>query len=207
MEFLRSLVQGAVLTWRHLPEVIAVNLLWLAFSWTLVGFGPATLAAYHWLARHARDAKELRLKEFFPLLLRHLWAGVGWALALLLLLALAYANLAFWPRVLPPFALAVVQVFWWYVLALWLALQPYVLESLTLEPGPLPSRLFVALARFFREPLTAHARVLVPVTVLWVGLQFKTLIPLVLVGVILLFMTVSVKPMYVPPQPREEEVA
>lgn len=201
----RSLREGAVLSWRHLAEVIAVNLLWLALAWTVVGFGPATLAAYSWLARRGRDGREMALKEFFPLLLLHFWKGLLWAMVLAALVGLAWANLSFWPRVLPDFGVLVVQLFWLYLMVLALAVQPYALESLTLEGGSFRERTRLAALRFLREPLVAHLRVMVPVGLLLLGLRYRTLIPVVLMGVYLMFMAVSVKPMYVAPVPQDEE--
>lgn len=201
-ELVRPLREGAILVWRHLAEVVAVNLLWLAFSWTLLGCGPATLAAYHWLARRTRDGAQLSWRDFFPLVFRYLLPGLAWLAGVLILLGLAYSNFLFWPRVLPPFFVLAIQLFWLYLLLLAFAVQPYLLEWLTLERGQWSLRL--ALSRFFAESLTAHLRALVPLVLLGVGLRFRTLVPVVLVGVILVFMSVCVRPMYVPPEPVEE---
>ena len=201
-ELARSLREGALLTWRHLAEVVLINVLWLVCSWTLIGCGPATLAAYHWLARRTRDGVELSWRDFFPLLLRYLWPGLVWFVGMLIFVLLAYVNLQFWPRVLPEFLVVVMQLFWLYLLVLLVALQPYLLEGLTIERNRWSLRMI--LSRVFTEPLTAHLRALVPLLLLGVGLRFHTLIPLVLIGVTLLFFAVSIKPIHLPEPPPEE---
>lgn len=180
------------LVWEQIIPLIGLNVMWLAGTLLVVTAGPATLAAYWWTARTLRDEQEPRhaytfLKGFG----RYFWRGLGWSAALALFLFLAYANITVWPGLLPPAAAAVVIVLWYYLLIFAAAMQPYLLEFLTVGDLPLWQAVKRSAWQVAASPVYSHINVAIPVIVIAAGLRYRTLTPLVLVAVVVAFLAVA----------------
>lgn len=180
------------LIWEQILPLIGLNVMWCLSSLLLVTAGPATLAAYWWAARALRDEQEPRgWRNFLQAFGRFFWRGLGWSAAVVSCLFLAYANITFWPRMLPPAAAAVVIVLWYYLLIFAAAMQPYMLEFLTMGDLSLWQAARRSAWQVAANPLYSHVNVLIPVIVIAAGLQYRTLVPLVLAAVVIAFLTVA----------------
>ncbi|WP_181392005.1 hypothetical protein [Deinococcus irradiatisoli] len=199
----RPLRQGGVLIWQHLPTLIGLNVLWSVLALTLVLLGPVTLGVYVFIAQ-LRDDAGPQWRDVPGLLRRFLLPGLGWFVTLLVFTFLAFANLSYWPRVLGSFGSAVAVLAWSYLIWLFAALQPYLLEALTTERRPYLRAWGAAFTALARRPVSAHLYALLPASALLLGLFFRTLAPLVLVSLTLAFAAVQVRPLTIRPEPEEE---
>ncbi|PYE54599.1 hypothetical protein [Deinococcus yavapaiensis] len=201
---------GALMTWRNLLTLVWLNLAWVAMAWTLILLGPATLAVYHLVATRLREDLEIDFRLLPRLVLRFLGSGLLWALSAVMFAVLFYANTTVWPRFLPPFGTTVVLMVWLYLLWLFVALQPFLLEALAVREArflPAWRDAFLGLAR---QPFEGHVSVLFGVILLVAGLYFRTLAPVVLIALGLTFAAALVAPLRERPEPQdvvEEEEA
>lgn len=201
---------GVLMTWRNLLTLVGLNLAWVALAWTLVLAGPATLGVYHLIATRLREDLEIDVRALPRLVLRFLGPGLLWALATVAFVGLFYANVTVWPRFLPPFGTTLVLMVWLYLLWLFVALQPFLLEALAVKGLrflPAWRDAFLGLARV---PFEGHVSVLFGVILLVAGLYFRTLAPVVLIALGLTFAAALVAPFREQPEPQdvieEEEV-
>lgn len=181
------------LIWEHLIRLIGLNLLWIAVSWLILPAGAATLALYWWIATGLRDGEESArgIKPFFQALRRYFWRGLVWKLGWALVLFLAYTNLTVWGERLPPVGAAVVQMAWLYGLIYLLAMQPYLLEALTVDERPWGEALKVSAWQVAANPLYSHAHLVIPAAGAVMAVQYATLLPIVIISLILTFMAVA----------------
>lgn len=203
MKFLpRSFREGGLLVWHNLLPLLWLNLIWVALAWTLVLAGPATLASYALIATTLREDREPDLRQFLPLLVKNLLPGILWFLTLVVFAFLAYSNYTFWRRVLGPFGDTVVFLLVTYVSWLFVALQPYLLEALSVDRLPYIRAWRAAFLGLVQHPLSAHLYVLIPLAVLILSLLFQTFVFVILVSAALAFAAVQVRPFspQVPPQ-------
>ena len=199
----RVLREGSVLAWHHLLSLVALNVLWVACAATLVLAGPATLTAFGYAAA-LRDDQAPALRQLPGRLRRNLWPGTWWALSTLAFGFLAYANLKFWPAVLGQFALFAVYIFWGYLIWLFVAAQPYLLEALSVERLPYGRAWRAAALAVLRRPVPAHGWVLIALVLTLTGLFFRTPALVVLISLLLTYAAVQVRPVTVPVSPRDE---
>lgn len=201
----RAYREGGLLTWRYLPTLVWLNVIWLALSWTLVLAGPATLAGYALIATTMREDREPDLR-LFPALLRHnLWPGLLWLLTVAAFAFLMYSNLVFWRRLLGNFGDAVVSLLALYVSWLFAALQPYLLEALSVQRLSYGRAWQAALLGVIRTPVSAHLYVLIPLLIVLLAFFFRTFALVILVSLALTFAAVQVKPMTEQPEPPEPD--
>ncbi|MGE5673231.1 MAG: hypothetical protein ACM3XM_05030 [Mycobacterium leprae] len=176
--------------WHNLTRLIMLNLLWIVTALPLVTLGPVTLAGYWWTARVVRDEKEEGYGAFFQAIVRFAGRGLIWSLAWLLLLYVAYSNAVVWQRFVPPLLGAVIQIVWLYLLVFALAMQPFLLECLTVDALPWGESLKRSGWAVLANPLYSHLSIPVPALVLSIGLKYGALILVVLVALVLTFLTV-----------------
>lgn len=178
--------------WENLVTLIVVNVLWVLTALPLVTVGAGTFAAYWWVAHVLRDGHDREgLGQLLRAFRRFFWRGLIWSVAWALVLWLAVVGLTVWPRLLSPLGGAVVRVAWFYILIFLGALQPYLLEALTVEERPWGEALKRSAWHVVANPIYSHAQLLVPVTALGIGARFATFIPLVLISLIIAFLTVA----------------
>ncbi|WP_415786509.1 DUF624 domain-containing protein [Deinococcus saxicola] len=206
----RVLREGSVLAWHNLLTLVWLNVLWVVCAATLVLAGPATLTAYGYLAA-LRDDEHPVPRQLLERLRRTLLPGTLCALTTVAFGFLAYANLQFWPQVLGQFGLFVVGIFWGYLIWLFAAAQPYLLEALSVQRLPYVQAWQAALLDVARRPLSAHGWVLIPLALALLGLTFRTPGLVVLVSLLLTYAAVQVRPVTIavppldPPQLEEGE--
>ncbi|UBV44262.1 hypothetical protein LAJ19_13880 (plasmid) [Deinococcus taeanensis] len=202
----RALRGGARLVWRHLTTLVWLNLLWVLLAWTAVLTGPATLTTYELIAA-LREDRPAALRRYPALLRRNLLPGTLWLLSTALFAFVLYSNLVFWRRRLGPFGDAAVSLLGVYLAWLFAALQPYVLEGLSVERLPLGRAWRAALRAVVRSPLSAHLFVVVPAAGGLLALLTNTFTLLVLVSLVLAFAATQVRPLVDrdgPPEPSGE---
>lgn len=204
LSFWRGIREGGVMVWQNLALLVVLNLILLVLGWTVVLLGPALLAVYEYIARNCRDGEKLPLNSLKSLVRQHLVGGILYLLGWVLLVGLLYSNVVFWAQILPAFGQAVVMVLGGYLLVLALAVQPHLLEQLTLGKKPYLQALLLAFRDLAREPLAGHVHTLVPLTLLLISLKWWTLPLIVFTSVGLAFATTRVKPVYQMPEPEEE---
>ncbi|UQN08930.1 DUF624 domain-containing protein [Deinococcus sp. QL22] len=203
----RAYREGGLLTWRYLLPLVWLNLIWLALSWTLVLAGPATLASYALIATTMREDREPDLR-LFPSLLRHnLLPGLLWCLTVAVFAFLMYSNLVFWRRLLGNFGDALVSLLALYLSWLFVALQPYLLEALSVQRLSYRRAWQAALLGLVRTPVSAHLYVLIPLLVVLLAFFFRTFGLVILVSIALTFAAVQVRPITEQPEPAEPEPA
>lgn len=196
----RVLREGSVLAWHHLLTLVWLNVLWVVCAATLVLAGPATLTAYGYLAA-LRDDEHPVPRQLVDRLRRNLLPGTLWVLTTVAFGFLAYANLQFWPQVLGQFGLFVVWIFWGYLIWLFAAAQPSLLEALSVQRLPLLRAWRTALLNVARRPVSAHGWVLIPLTLALIGLFFRTPGLVVLVSLLLTYAAVQVRPVTIQEPP------
>jgi len=180
--------KGFNLAWSNLVSLIGLNLLWLAVSWLVIPAGPATLAAYWWIATALREDKVGYGFRTLPgAFRRFFWKGLVWGLGWTVLLFLAYTNLTVWGEFLPPFATAVVEVVWIYGLLFAAAMQPHLLEFLTMEELPWGEALKRSVWQVVANPIYSHMYLLIPAIAVAAGVKFQTPAAVVLVSLVLAF--------------------
>ncbi|GEM47245.1 DUF624 domain-containing protein [Deinococcus cellulosilyticus] len=206
LSFWRGIREGGVLAWQNLLQLVLLNLILLLLGWTVVLLGPALLAVYEYIARTFRDEEKHRLEELPAWVRSHLLNGVLYLLGWILLLGLLYTNLVFWAQVLPAFGQAILMVLVGYILVFALALQPYLLERLTVHRLPYLKALPAALQDLIREPIASHFHTLVPITLLLISLKWMTLPLIVFTSVGLMFAAARVKAAHQMPEPQEEHL-
>lgn len=64
----------------NIIDVVLLSLLWLLFSITIVGFGPATTALYYTIAKTVRRGRGTLLKEFWRSLKENWWKAMVFGL-------------------------------------------------------------------------------------------------------------------------------
>ncbi|MFC4427284.1 DUF624 domain-containing protein [Deinococcus navajonensis] len=198
----RAYRDGALLTWRHLPTLAWLNLIWIALSWTVLLAGPATLAAYALIAALREDI-EPDLRRYPALLRQNLLPGVLWLLSSATFAFVVYSNLVYWRRLLGPFGDSVVSLLAVYLTWLYVALQPYLLEGLSVERRPFLQAWTPAFLALARSPLSAHLYVVVPAFLLVVSFFTRTFALVVLVSVALAFAATQVRPLVERAEPPE----
>ena len=199
----RVLRQGSVLAWHHLLTLIVLNVLWVICAATLVLAGPATLSAFGYLAA-LRDDEAPALRQLTGRLRQNLLPGTWWALSTLTFGFLAYANLKFWPTVLGQLGQFAVSFFWGYLIWLFVAAQPYLLEALSVERLPYGRAWRAAVLAVLQRPVSAHGWVLIPLLLAFIGLFFRTPALVVLVSLLLTYAAVQVRPVTLPAAPLDE---
>lgn len=191
----RPFRDGGLLTWRNMLPLLWLNLIWAVLAWTLVLTGPATLASYALIAGTMREDREPDLRQFLPLLVKNLLPGILWALTAAVFAFLAYSNYTFWRRVLGPFGDTVVFLLVTYLSWLFVALQPYLLEALSVERLPYFRAWRSAFLGLVQHPFSGHLYVLIPLAVLVLSLLFQTFVFVILVSVTLAFAATQVRPL------------
>lgn len=200
----RSFRDGGLLTWRNLLALLWLNLIWVALAWTLVLAGPATLASYALIAGTMREDRDLDLRQFLPLLRRNLLPGIFWALTAAVFAFLVYSNVTFWRRVLGPFGDTVVALLAAYLSWLFVALQPYLLEALSVDRLPHFRAWRAAFLGLVQHPLNGHLFVLIPLLVLVLSVFFQTFVFLILGSVTLAFAATQVRPLVTRDSPPDD---
>lgn len=176
------------LVWEHAIRLIVINLLWAATSFLVITAGPATLAAYWFIANHLRDGSgEAGYSEFFHAMRRFFVRGVIWLGAWALLVWLAWAGLAVYGQLLPPLGVAVVQVFWLYGLLYLAAMQPYLLEAITIGEKPWAPAIKESAWQVLANPIYSHIHLLIPAVAAVLAAKFITLWAIVLGALVLAF--------------------
>jgi len=176
--------------WQNLVQVIALNLLWLVTAFPIVTAGPATLAAYWWGARVLRDEREVGYPIYFKAFKRFFLKGLVWFVGWVVVLYLAYLNLQVWGILLPPMGAAVVQMVWYYALLFLAAMQPYLLEALTVDEEPWGQALKQSAWQVVANPTYSHVHLVIPALLVYVASRYATVSAVVLTAMILLFWTV-----------------
>ena len=203
----RAYRDGGLLTWRHLSTLVALNLIWIVLAWTVILAGPATLAAYAMIAT-MREDRPADLRRYPALLVQNLLPGVLWLLSGAVFAFLVYSNLLYWRRVLEPFGDAVVSLLAVYLTWLFVALQPYLLEALSVERRPFLRAWRPAFLGLARSPVSAHLYVLIPVVLSVIGYLTRTFGLVVLVSLGLVFAATQVRPLVEhdePPEPAPDQ--
>ncbi|MFC4454201.1 DUF624 domain-containing protein [Deinococcus sonorensis] len=204
MRLPRAYREGGLLTWHHLLTLVWLNLIWLVLAWTVVLAGPATLAVYALIATTMRQDRDPDLRRFLPLLRQNVVPGVLWLLTTALVAFVLYSNVVYWQRVLGPFGKTVLTLVAAYLAWLYVALQPYLLEALSVERLPYLRAWRAALLNLGRHPVSAHLYVLVPVVLVLLSLLTRTFVMIVLVSVALTFAAVQVRPFEPLPEPLDD---
>lgn len=200
----RAYREGGLLVWRHLLTLVWLNLIWLVLSWTLILAGPVTLAVYALIATSMRQDRDPELRALPVLLRRNLLPGVLWLLTVVLFVFLLYTNVTFWPGVLGPFGGVLVVLLSAYLIWLFVALQPYLLEALSVTRLPFLAAWRAAFLGLARDPVAAHLYVLIPIAVIILSVLFRTFAMSILVSVALTFAAVQVKPFEEQTEPPDE---
>jgi len=182
--------QALAFVWRHLLEIIVLNLFWSSLSWLLIPLGPATFALYWFLSELRDDDADMRLVTYYKALPRFfknglIW-GVGWAVVLLL----AYSNGYFWGALLPPVAAWTVRFVWVYAVAFLLAMQPYLLEALVVQGEGWKAALKRSAWQVGANPVYSHLHLLIPILLGVLGYKTITTFPLLLVSLGVAFMAI-----------------
>jgi uncharacterized membrane protein YesL len=182
------------LIWEHVVRLIVLNLLWLVTSLPLITVGPATLACYWWIATGIREdrpgQRDMGYGAFFKAFVRLFWRGLVWSLLWVVLLALAYTNLTVWPRLVPPFPAALIQVLWLYALMFFMAMQPYLLEDLAMEERPWGEALKRSVWHVMANPIYSHVQLIWPAVAAVIGSKTHTVFPIILIALLLLLYAV-----------------
>lgn len=198
----RAYRDGGLLTWRHLTTLVWLNLIWIVLAWTLVLTGPATLAAYALIAT-MREDRAADLRRFPALLRQNLLPGMLWLLTCTVFAFLIYSNLLYWRRVLGAFGDAVISLLAVYLTWLFVALQPYLLEALSVEHRPFLQAWRPAFLGLARSPFSAHLYVLIPVVLGVMGYFTRTFGLVILVSLALVFAATQVQPLVEQDEPPE----
>lgn len=177
--------------WGNLTGVVLLNVFWLVCSWLVVTIGPATLAAYWWAAHVLRDEQAEPPAAFFGALKRFFWRGLGWSLAWVAVLVLAYTNLVVYGEWLPPFPAALLRMAWFYFLVFLVALQPFLLEMLTIEERPFMDAVKRSAWQVAANPGYSHLHVAIVAAVAFVAWQTTTLAGIVLVALLMVWWAVA----------------
>lgn len=188
---LDSWTRAARLVWAGLPRLLLLGLLWILTAWPIVTAGPATLAAYRWVALYTREEREGNPLEFFRHLIELFWPGLAWGAGIAATIALFWANLRYWTDALPPLPAAAVVAFWLYLLVFVAAMQPHLLERIAVERRPWREAFPAAALAVVLNPLYAHAQLALPVVAMWIGSLLSAIVPLALASATLVFLAVS----------------
>lgn len=181
--------RAAGLLWGNVIAVMVVNFVTVLACVPLVTIGPGVFAAYRWMAEMVagRDDSWVAYSGYFR---RLFLRGLLWSVICAALLLLAYINLQVWPRFLPPMGMAVVQVFWLYVIIFFLAMQPFVFQALAKEELGLLVSFRRAAWHVIANPLFSHAFLIIPAIALLIATQTQTWTMLFLIATVLLFAAV-----------------
>jgi hypothetical protein len=178
--------------WENLLAVAFLNLMWLAASLPIITIGPATLAAYWYAARVLRDNDfEPNPGLYFRVVWQLLPRGLAWGAIWLAVLFIAYSNLVLWPQVLPPVGAFAVRGLVIYLVYLWAAAQPSLMEGLAVEGLGLRQALAKAGFEVLANPAFTHVQPLLLFFAAYIGAQFQSFIFLVLIAIILYFAAVA----------------
>lgn len=176
----------------HPGQLVILNLLWMAVAWLLIPIGPATMAIYAFMARSMRDEEPgLRYADLPRLFGRYFVRGVVWFLGWVVLLLCAWTGSVVWGKLLPPLAGSVVLMLWSYLVLYYVAMQPYLLEELTIEESPWLPALKKAAWQVLANPLYSHIHLVIPAAALLLAQQTSTLAGLILVSLVLLVQAVA----------------
>ncbi len=184
--------RAGALVWEQLVRLIVINLLWLVSAWLIITVGPATLAAYAWIARAVRDSEQpMDYLDFFRIFRRLLGRGLLWSLGLAAFLFLAYTNLTVWGSMLPPLGGFAVRLVWVYALIFLGAMQPFLMEFLAVEELSWGESLRKSAWQVLANPIYSHLQLVIPIAGLAVATQFLTIFPVVMISLILTFLAVA----------------
>jgi len=198
----RVLREGSVLAWQHLLILIVLNLLWIVCAATLVLAGPATLSVFGYLAA-LRDDQRPTWRDLPGRLRQNLLPGSLWTLTVCAFAFLVYANLTFWPAVTGELGRLTVWIFWGYLIWLFVAAQPFLLDALVTQRLPYRQAWRAAALEVLRRPVAAHLWVLIPALLALIGSFFRTPALVVLVSLLLAYAAVQVRPVTVPAPPQD----
>lgn len=179
------------LAWDHLLRLVVLNLLWVLVSVPVITVGPATLAAYWWVATGVREDQPRPFTDFFKGFLKFMWRGLVWSLGWAVVLGLAFTNLNVWAKFLPPLVFAIVEVAWLYGLIFLAVMQPYLLEDLTVDERPWWASLKRSAWHVMANPIYAHMHLVWPVAAVIIAAKTTTVLPIVLVSLVITFFSVA----------------
>ncbi|HWI61579.1 MAG TPA: YesL family protein [Symbiobacteriaceae bacterium] len=179
------------LAWSNMTGVVMLNVLWMVCSWLVVTVGPATLSAYWWAAHVIRDEQEQRPVAFFHAMKRFFWRGLLWEVCWVVIFLLAYSNLVVYGQWLAPLPAAIVRFLWAYALIFLVAMQPYLLEMLTMEDRPFLDAVKRSAWQVAANPIYSHIHLLVPVIAAFVAWRTTTLAATLLVALALIWWAVA----------------
>jgi hypothetical protein len=171
--------------------LIGLNLLVILTALPVVTAGVGVLAGYWWTARVARDEDGEGLGVYFLAARRFFWRGVLVSLVLAVWLGLMYANLLYWPRVLPELLSAVLIVTWLFASLTALAALPVFLEQFVVQERPAREALLAAGLGIALYPLWLYSHAVLALLLVFVATRFHTLAALVLLGALLVLAAVS----------------
>ncbi len=184
--------QAGKMVWANVLRLIILNLIWFVIGFPIVTIGPATLAAYWWIATSVRDGQGNEpYTRFFQAMRRFAVKGLVWLAGWVVVIGLAAMGLKVWPQLLPPMGVAMVQIAWTYAILYLVAMQPYLLEYLTVEEKPWVPALKASAWQVLANPIYSHAHVAIAGVALGLAAQFSTVASIALVAVLLGFWTVA----------------
>lgn len=173
-------------------RLIVLNLLWAAVAWLILPLGPATLALYWFIAVRVRDERdELRYTDLLKAMGRFFVRGLVWFVGWAAVIFLAYAGGVVWGQFLPPLAATVIRFAWVYALIYLAAMQPYLLEALTVDEESWGAALKRSAWQVMANPVYSHAHLLVPAAAVFIAAKTNTVASLVLVSLTMLFFAVA----------------
>jgi uncharacterized membrane protein YesL len=182
------------LMWEHLIRLVVLNLIWVVVSIPLVTVGPATLALYWWVTTGVREDRpgnrDIQYTAYFKAFGRLFFKGLVWSVLWVLVLGLAWTNLQVWPRLVPAFVAALIEVVWLYFLLFFVAMQPYLLEHLAVDELRWGESLKRSAWHVLANPLYSHMHLAWPVAVVIIASKTHTVFPLILVALLMLVWSV-----------------
>ena len=160
-------------------DLFILSLLWVLFSVTIVGFGPATTAVYYSVVKSVRKERDSAARCFFHSL-RENWKPS--LIAGLIFAALGASVLVIdLPTLLLPFTSESASIGVWTILA---GVKLIILEALMMYTFPILSRFAIslpgafirAMSFLFRRPVRSIALSVLLLIFIWICLRFPPMI-------------------------------
>ena len=195
-EALYSWFRSMQLAWPILLKLAVLNIMVIIGSLLVVSIGPAVLAGYWYCARVLRD-EDFEAHPF--LFFRALWSlagrGIAWLLLTVAVLFVAYSNLVLWASILPPAGATAVRLLMLYLVYLYFAIQPSLLEGLAVEGLGFRQSLAKAAWETLANPGFVHTQPVIQIFAVFAGYQFTSFALLILVASYLFFQAVAAEVM------------
>lgn len=135
-------------TLNKFADMMIVSTMWLILTLTIIGFGPATTAAYHVMSKVVRYERGSVIKEFFKALKDNFWKSLVMGMLLMVFLV----SLYFYDFAQNSEYIATRENPQWFPLIM-LVLKSFLAFGLAVYVFPIISRFNMPLARIFMSSL------------------------------------------------------